>query len=66
MEWISVKDRFPEKGQRVLVYSPGYTNETMTYRILDAQFLRTCYDVTHWMLLPDPPEGECLKRNIQP
>jgi hypothetical protein len=54
MKWISVKDRFPDSG-RVLTYSPDYLiKEEMTYRILDAQFVRICIDVTHWLPLEPP------------
>uniref|UniRef100_A0A6M3LJW3 DUF551 domain-containing protein n=1 Tax=viral metagenome TaxID=1070528 RepID=A0A6M3LJW3_9ZZZZ len=57
-QWISVEDRLPEIGVRILAYSPGYTNEQMTHRILDAQFLRACNEVTHWMAIPDNPEAK--------
>ena len=64
-EWISVKDRLPEQGQQVLIYSrydfcevalyigiPGKWRVTWNHDMLDAD------SVTHWMPLPQPPKGE--------
>lgn len=63
-EWISVKDRLPEKDQDVLCYSNknggykffgyrGYiSGEWMEGGVLHIG------DVTHWMPLPKPPKGE--------
>ena len=64
-EWISVKDRLPEDGVRVLAahddgvvrigicrgYFPAVVskNHTKTFGIAE---------VTHWMQLPAPPKGE--------
>ena len=64
-EWISVKDRLPEDGVRVLAahddgvvrigvcrgYFPAVIskNHTKTFGIAE---------VTHWMPLPQPPKGE--------
>ena len=50
-EWISVKDRLPEKiGEHILVcYSDGWVCDQ--YTPVDA-------GVTHWMPLPQPPKGE--------
>ena len=65
--WISVEDRLPEVGQCVLVwceskmfkkhitistYMRTYSAERETY------FSRRVRNVTHWMPLPKPPEGE--------
>lgn len=86
-EWISVKDRFPEEEQEVLLY----TEEIETYGrhcerkkiyhnvyrgYFDGEEWLTSYchgceyifkmnekykheriEVTHWMPLPEPPEG---------
>ena len=61
--WISVKDRLPENGKKVLVYCKENKNDyeigaySDTYR---GFFVRqTCYEnITHWMPLPQPPKGE--------
>ena len=62
-EWISVKDRLPEPGKQVLIYSrydfcesafyigvPGKWRVTWNHEMLDAD------SVTHWMQMPNPPE----------
>ena len=62
-EWISVKDRLPEVGKKVLVYCKENKNDyeigaySDTYR---GFFVRqTWYEnITHWMPLPQPPKGE--------
>ena len=58
-QWISVKDRLPEQGQEVIVYSGGVLKPT----VFAYQFWNKHYDswarITHWMPLPKPPkEGE--------
>ena len=52
--WVSVEDRYPEEG-RVIIYTP--LTDSMTYRIVEAQFVKTCYDAAYWMPLPEPPIG---------
>lgn len=68
--WISVKDRLPEQGQRVLFYAKG--NETVYLGLYlytglkDAVWFTTStsaskknggnYTASHWMPLPEPPE----------
>lgn len=66
-EWISVKDRLPEKGQDVLLLTDwfggasfitiGYLGGTrwISYEIGRAN---VGIHVTHWMPLPEPPEEE--------
>ena len=59
-EWISVKDRLPEKDEIVIIC----TNENFIYAgelIGDTWFLDNdswTATVTHWMPLPQPPKGE--------
>ena len=66
-EWISVKERLPISGQRVVVFakskwgSPHVTICTF-YVIRENRVIprlrwsRGIYEVTHWMPLPEPPE----------
>ena len=53
-EWISVKDRLPDVGKLVLIYSE-INGVCMDYHD-GATF--GYYGVTHWMPLPNPPKGE--------
>jgi hypothetical protein len=66
MKWISVNKNMPESG-RVLTYSPIYEgkDESMTYRLLDSQFLKYTKDVTHWCE-PKPPKEliTCLMKQV--
>ena len=60
MNWISVKDRVPESGIDVLVFTDDYCAYTAHY---DGYWWLSgeptlSYDVTHWMPLPAPPEVE--------
>lgn len=66
-EWISVKDRLPEEMQTVLVFDQIEKISTMTF-YTDSMYGKCWSDdyeqeinlgwVTHWMPLPEPPEGE--------
>ena len=67
MEWISVKDRLPEKEKEVLVYWTNTSQCKRHYEIIyytgDHWFclddkVRPWIKVTHWMPLPEPPEVE--------
>ncbi len=59
-EWISVKDRVPEEGERVLVYNPTCSEK---HRVdIEYRFDRNFWEsdgvysyITHWMPLPEPP-----------
>lgn len=60
-EWISLKERFPEKIGRYLVYCPRYDwIGVSSFREKDS--ISTQYpewdisDVTHWMPLPGLPK----------
>ena len=58
-EWISVDERLPEEGVRVLVWldiEDNYTNID-TDRILRVKWVRWNSFVTHWMPLPEAPKG---------
>lgn len=65
-EWISVRDRLPEKDEDILAYAPQQgifsTQLTLSNNWIcnclcqDGSFLN---HVTHWMPLPEPPrEGK--------
>ena len=65
-EWISVKDRLPEKDVRVLVWmqdNEEYYTQIDTDRFSCTMeqgyhWIRWGKSVTHWMPLPQPPKGE--------
>ena len=59
-QWISVADRLPEVGQRVLVCSL-YDLQNIGWHLGDGRWqIKTAYPdtPTHWMPLPEPPEEE--------
>lgn len=66
-QWISVKDRLPEIGHRILVThrtSGDYANLKVmeAWRISDDEYCVPedysilAHDVDYWMPLPEPPE----------
>lgn len=62
MEWISVKDKLPEKQTRVLLFDNGGFG-VITGRIGSAGWylegdLDKYANVTHWMPLPETPEDK--------
>jgi hypothetical protein len=63
-EWISVKDRLPENGQRVLCYNKYMYVKDYDCVFYDGDFNWTgsrigqIEGVTHWMPLPKPPKGK--------
>lgn len=65
-QWISVEDRLPDFGQRVLVVCKhNYCEDDDFIDILisvifEDKIWRTWsgYKVTHWMPLPEPPKEE--------
>ena len=64
--WISVKDRLPPYGERVLVINEAYGAEHrytkynigVTVRSPHLDFTFWGHKVTHWQPLPKPPKGE--------
>lgn len=62
-EWISVKERLPESGTRVLVMRIDHVTKKPFYDLLWfangkwwIRHFTDDYAVTHWMPLPEPPK----------
>ena len=55
-KWISVKDKFPDKEGRCLVFT-DYGDVTMD-SFVDGMFVCNLGNVTHWKPLPKAPESE--------
>ena len=62
-QWISVEERRPEPGKRVLAtdgvfVGEAYRTSADTWRRYDGIAMRDCLGgiVTHWTLLPEAPE----------
>lgn len=68
MNWISVKDRLPERFvglQRSDIVIVSYDNGVVNTGYYDYYcncwfdvFEEYVFNVTHWMTLPEPPKGE--------
>jgi hypothetical protein len=58
MEWISVKDRLPEKDIPVLIYHSPYIGIDMITHPKDGNLWACTYKecITHWLSLPNPPK----------
>lgn len=65
-KWIPVTERLPEEGKYVLVYGKElhpnpHASQIEVSKVYDGNywsgFGRTG-KITHWMPLPEPPEGE--------
>ena len=62
-EWISVKDRLPNNGQRVLIYCKEidevqvgiFVDQNKTF-ILFEMWNISIEHVTHWCEIPEPPK----------
>lgn len=61
-EWISVKDRLPEDGQRVITCKNGIFDIQIYEKRRNGWFCKGWFwsmaTVTHWMPLPQLPKGE--------
>lgn len=64
MNWISVKDRLPEKNQNVLVYQKGGVHGGNE---IDIEYLQgdgfwadqgIMSEISHWMPLPEKPKED--------
>ena len=57
MNWIDRKICMPPVGERILAFSPEYTDShPMRFRVLDSQFYRISIESTHWATLEAPSE----------
>lgn len=64
-QWISVKERLPEAGERVLTTDGAFVGEMyinkqgkwQRYNVNDSSLLMAL-DILWWMPLPEPPEEE--------
>jgi hypothetical protein len=56
--WISVKDRLPEEGQRVMTFSGDPQGMREPHRIITFGSIASGIpsEVTHWTPLPTPPQ----------
>lgn len=57
-EWISVKERLPERLQSVLCYATGdkeHWLQIIMYMYCNNEWCLD-YEVSHWMSLPEPPK----------
>ena len=55
-QWISVKERLPDRNDMVIAFYPTMRGTGGEMQIHKAWAMsETC---THWMPLPEPPEGE--------
>ena len=71
-QWISVEERRPEPGKRVLAtdgvfVGEAYRTSADTWRRYDGIAMRDCLGsvVTHWMPLPDAPKFADILRGAQ-
>ena len=68
-EWISVKDRLPDIGQRILAYRPTakmHSDDEITTCVYTGEMRKSFEGIvhgfdrinhpTHWMPLPDAPK----------
>ena len=60
--WISVKERLPERGTRVIVIAKSNGEKHITIATFGKGFQmtgrRAYWRITHWMSLPDLPKEE--------
>lgn len=54
-EWISAKERLPEKDGRYLIVEKHFSKWVGVSSMRNGRF---DFEITHWMPLPSPPEQE--------
>lgn len=72
MEWISVSDRLPIPGERVLVTDGGFVGEMYInkhgqwrrYNVIHYELLMAL-DILWWMPLPQPPRRTHKKHDYK-
>lgn len=62
-KWISMEERKPKNGQRVLTIDSIGKQEVCYYNEVKNAFgecawLSYIYNITHWMPLPEPPKED--------
>ena len=64
-KWISVKERLPKAGERVLATDGYFVGEFFLNRRgqwqrynVNNYLLMAAFDILHWMPLPEPPKEE--------
>ena len=61
-QWVSVKDRLPEKAVLALGFQNemiiGYVCEDLNKGWIAENENELLFDVTHWMPLPEPPKED--------
>jgi hypothetical protein len=57
-EWVKCSERLTT--ERCLAYTPNNEDAVITLRIVPTRMLSHLSDVTHWMLLPEPPKQDPL------
>lgn len=64
-EWIDVKDRLPEEGERVLTLSNfGHVHDRTLKRYFNGEYyftpdgMKPGKDILYWMPFPEPPKKE--------
>lgn len=61
-QWIAVTERLPRPGQLVLSWAPDANGEQYNLDFVSNEWAEWTSDepVTHWMSLPQPPQGRKL------
>lgn len=64
-QWISCKDKMPDDGVNVLIYTGNrmislawYDIDMGYFYICDSDYKYNSLDVTHWQPLPEPPKED--------
>ena len=64
MDWISINEKLPDECKSVIVYVtrfnyyPNYISMSHRQDGVWKSEEGTCKKITHWMPLPEPPEGD--------